>query len=63
MHLKYSDGKTPASLTCLRILTNTNRCARTNIQSVSDRQFILVGDSGEMDPEIYGKLAVKYPET
>jgi hypothetical protein len=27
-----------------------------------DRQFILVGDSGERDPEIYGTLARKYPD-
>jgi hypothetical protein len=26
------------------------------------RQFILIGDSGERDPEIYGALARKYPE-
>ena len=26
-----------------------------------ERRFILVGDSGEHDPEIYGKLARKYP--
>ncbi len=26
------------------------------------RQFILVGDSGEKDPEIYGELARKHPE-
>jgi phosphatidate phosphatase APP1 len=25
-------------------------------------KFILVGDSGEKDPEAYAKLAVKYPE-
>ena len=27
-----------------------------------DRKFILVGDSGEKDPEIYGALAGRYPE-
>jgi phosphatidate phosphatase APP1 len=26
------------------------------------RRFVLVGDSGEQDPEIYGELARKYPE-
>ena len=26
-----------------------------------DRKFVLVGDSGERDPEIYGELARKYP--
>jgi hypothetical protein len=26
------------------------------------RRFILVGDSGERDPEVYGRIAQKYPE-
>ncbi len=27
-----------------------------------DRAFVLIGDSGEADPEIYGELARRYPE-
>lgn len=27
-----------------------------------NRNFILIGDSGEVDPEIYGKLAIAHPE-
>ncbi len=26
-----------------------------------ERRFVLVGDSGEMDPEIYGELARQFP--
>jgi len=32
------------------------------IESFPQRQFILVGDSGEKDPEAYGTLARKYPD-
>lgn len=30
------------------------------MKSFPDRKFILVGDSGEKDPEIYGKIAAEY---
>ena len=32
------------------------------LRSYPQRRFVLVGDSGEQDPEIYGELARKYPE-
>lgn len=32
------------------------------MKSFPDRKFVLVGDSGEMDPEIYGKVAAEYGE-
>jgi hypothetical protein len=32
------------------------------MKSFPKRQFILVGDSGEKDPEVYGLLARKYPD-
>lgn len=32
------------------------------MKSFPDRKFILVGDSGEMDPEIYGKIAAEYAD-
>ena len=32
------------------------------MKSFPRRRFILVGDSGEKDPEVYGDLARKYPE-
>lgn len=31
-------------------------------QTYSDREFILVGDSGEQDPEVYAELMEQYPE-
>jgi hypothetical protein len=34
---------------------------RTLIRRLPQRSFILVGDSGERDPEIYAKLASKFP--
>lgn len=34
---------------------------RTLIRRLPERTFVLVGDSGERDPEIYAKLASKYP--
>jgi phosphatidate phosphatase APP1 len=32
------------------------------ITTFPQRQFILVGDSGEQDPEIYAQLAQQYPQ-
>ena len=32
------------------------------MKSFPDRKFILVGDSGERDPEIYGKIAAEYSD-
>jgi phosphatidate phosphatase APP1 len=34
---------------------------RSLIRRLPERTFVLVGDSGERDPEIYAKLAAKYP--
>ncbi len=31
------------------------------LQRYPDRQFILIGDSGEQDPEVYGDIARRYP--
>jgi phosphatidate phosphatase APP1 len=31
------------------------------LQTFPDRRFVLVGDSGEIDPEIYGAMARKFP--
>lgn len=33
------------------------------IESYPKRKYICVGDSGELDPEIYAKLYIKYPGT
>jgi len=32
------------------------------IKACPERRFVLIGDSGERDPEIYGKMARRYPE-
>ena len=32
------------------------------LRAYPKRKFILVGDSGEKDPEVYGAIAVKFPE-
>ena len=32
------------------------------IKTCSQRQFVLIGDSGEKDPEIYGKIARRFPD-
>ena len=31
------------------------------MQQHAERQFILIGDSGEQDPEVYGDIARRYP--
>jgi hypothetical protein len=35
---------------------------RKTLTDFPQRQFVLVGDSGEQDPEIYGELARRHPE-
>ena len=32
------------------------------LERLPKRKFVLVGDSGEKDPEIYGALARQYPQ-
>jgi phosphatidate phosphatase APP1 len=34
---------------------------RSMFKTFPQRRFLLVGDSGEADPEIYGAMARKYP--
>ena len=38
------------------------RSIKAIIKAFPQRQFILVGDSGEKDPEIYGSIARKFPK-
>lgn len=49
----------------LRLLTGGKRSKKKAIRSLlawyPGRQFILVGDAGEKDPEIYGAIARKHP--
>ncbi len=35
---------------------------RALLQQLPQRQFLLIGDSGEADPEIYADIARDYPE-
>src|SRR5262249_23183572 len=35
---------------------------RTLVETFPQRQFLLVGDSGELDPEIYGAIARRHPQ-
>jgi len=37
------------------------RMIRSILKAFPDRRFVLVGDSGEKDPEIYGAIARKHP--
>ena len=32
------------------------------LQTYPDRRFVLVGDSGEKDPEVYASVARKHPD-
>ena len=38
------------------------RAIRQILDAYPNREFILVGDSGEKDPEVYGKIAREYPQ-
>ena len=40
---------------------NKSHVIRTIFRIFSGRRFVLVGDSGEKDPEIYGAIARKFP--
>jgi phosphatidate phosphatase APP1 len=35
---------------------------RSLLKAYPQRRFLLVGDSGERDPEIYGAMARRYPQ-
>jgi phosphatidate phosphatase APP1 len=47
----------------LLMLRRTGKAAviRSILQTFPQRRFFLVGDSGELDPEIYGAMARKFP--
>lgn len=61
-HLKAIRFRDP---TLLRLFIARRLPKRRAIESIirafPQRQFVLVGDSGEKDPEIYGRMARKYP--
>jgi len=39
-----------------------SRVVQSIVNKFPDRRFVLIGDSGEKDPEIYGATARKYPD-
>jgi phosphatidate phosphatase APP1 len=61
-HLRSSQFRDPS---LLRLLVsrkrNKYRIIRAILRVLPQRRFILVGDSGEKDPEIYGLIARKFP--
>ncbi len=61
-HLRTLRLKTPSVLQALSNQFETKLAAlEPLLQSYPARQFVLVGDAGEKDPEVYGALARKYP--
>ena len=42
--------------------TRAPHSGRNRFEKFPQRHFVLVGDSGERDPETYGTLARKYPK-
>ncbi len=62
-HLRAIQLRDP---TVLRLFVARRWGKRRTIGSIlkafPDRRFVLVGDSGEKDPEIYGSLARKFPD-
>jgi phosphatidate phosphatase APP1 len=62
-HLKTVRWKDRSVLSLLAAPEKFKRCAIAPIlEAFPRRRFILVGDSGESDPEVYGELARQYPE-
>jgi phosphatidate phosphatase APP1 len=61
-HMKYFRLKDRSAL---QMLASQNKYKPAVIEKIladfPKRRFILVGDSGEQDPEIYGELARKFP--
>lgn len=47
---------------CLWFRTGKRRLAANVLRRFPERQFVLVGDSGDRDPEIYGALARRFRE-
>ena len=62
-HLKYFRPK-DSSLFELLASQNATKLAAINpiLDSFPDRRFLLIGDSGEQDPEIYGQIARQHPD-
>ncbi len=62
-HLKQFRLKDSRALELFASQEGTKLAAITPLlKSFPDRRFILIGDSGEQDPEIYGRIAREYPD-
>ena len=62
-HLKNFRLKDTSALDLLADPTETKpRAIEPILSAYPERHFVLVGDSGEMDPEVYGELARKHPK-
>jgi hypothetical protein len=63
MHLNYFNVRSEMLKRFRPLRRNKKVCIIINIfRRLPDRKFILVGDSGEKDPEIYRFLARRFPE-
>jgi phosphatidate phosphatase APP1 len=63
LHLKHFRLKDSSVFDLLSSQRETKLAAIEPIlRSFPNRRFVLVGDTGEQDPEIYSQLARKYPE-
>ncbi|WP_182866086.1 App1 family protein [Stieleria mannarensis] len=63
MHLKYFRLTDSSGLGLLSSQQSTKLAAITPIlKSFPERRFVLFGDTGEQDPEIYGQLARDFPD-
>ncbi len=61
-HLKTFRWRDPSAVKHLSQHEEAKRSAITALlEAFPSRRFVLVGDSGEQDPEIYGRLAREYP--
>lgn len=63
MHLKYFRLKDSSAFDLVGSQSQTKMAAIVPLLTTyPKRHFILIGDSGEQDPEIYGELARQYPD-
>ena len=62
MHLKTVRFRDETLLSLFKKGTETKPAQiEPLLQRYPERRFILIGDSGEQDPEVYGDLAQRYP--
>lgn len=63
MHLKFFRLTDRSALRMIRSQQKTKLAAiRPLLDAFPNRRFMLIGDSGERDPEIYGEIASEHPE-